>query len=135
MAAGDPTLVDGPILPEEFAATAKLDSKQESRYATLYQNLMSNTKADRDVARAARDKMRAGRAARQGGGMDRDQMRADRENMRPAMDNLRKSQEAFEKSLKDFLKPEQLKAYDDWKASKRSEMRAQFGGGQRPPRP
>lgn len=135
--AADPTLVDGPILPEEFAASAKLDSKQESRYASLYQNLMSSTKADRDAVRAARDKMRAAREAGQGGGQSggggRDQMRADREKLRPAMDNLRQSQDAFDRSLKEFLTPDQLKAYDDWKESKRAEMRAQFGGGGRRP--
>ncbi len=128
----DPTVLEGPMLPEEFAAQANLDDKQESRYATLYQNLMSSTKVDRAAVREARAKMQAAR--QNGGGMDRERMQADREKLRPAMENLRRSQEGFDAALKDFLKPEQLKTYEEWKESKREEMRQQFGG-QRAPRP
>lgn len=124
----DPTLVDGPMMPEEFAALASLDSKQESRYATLYQNLMTGTRGDRDALKAAREKRRQQMSS--GGQGDREAMRAEREKLRPAYDNLQKQQETFDKTLKEFLKPEQLKAYADWKDQKREEMRQQFGGGQ-----
>jgi Spy/CpxP family protein refolding chaperone len=124
----DPTLLDGPMLPEEFAASASLDSKQEERYATLYQNLMSNTRSDRDALKAAREKRRAQMSS--GGQVDREAMRAERERLRPLYDNLQRQTESFDKALKEFLKPEQLKAYNDWKERKREEMRAQFGGGQ-----
>jgi Spy/CpxP family protein refolding chaperone len=126
----DPTLIDGPIMPEEFAALATLDASQEKRYETIYQNLMSNTRSDRDVLRAARDKRRA--AMSSGGQVDREAMRAEREKLQPSYENLQKQQETFDQALKEFLKPDQLKKYGEWKDQKREEMRAQFGGGRRP---
>ena len=126
----DPTLIDGPMMPEEFGALASLDATQEQRYETIYQNLMSSTKGDRAALKEAREKRRA--AMSSGGQVDREAMRAEREKLRPMYDNLQKQQETFDKALKEFLKPEQLKKYDDWKEQKREEMRAQFGGGRRP---
>lgn len=126
----DPTVIDGPIMPEEFAALAALDSAQERRYATIYQNLMTSTRSDREGLKEAREKRRQ---MASGGQVDREAMRADREKLQPAYANLQKQQESFDKALKEFLKPEQLKAYNDWKESKREEQRAQFGGqGRRP---
>lgn len=124
----DPTLLDGPMMPEEFTALAGLDAAQEKRYEAIYQNLMTSTKGDRAELQAARDKRRAAMAS--GGQVDRQAMQAEREKMRPKYDNLQHQQETFDKALKEFLKPDQLKKYDDWKEQKREEMRAQFGGGQ-----
>lgn len=124
----DPTLVDGPMMPEEFGALASLDATQESRYATLYQNLMTSTKSDRAALQAARDKRRQQMAG--GGQVDREAMRAERERLRPMYESLQKQQETFDKALKDFLKADQIKKYEEWKESKREELRAQFGGGQ-----
>lgn len=124
----DPTLIDGPMIPEEFSALASLDNKQESQYATMYQTLINNTRTDREALKAARDKRRQQMSS--GGQVDREAMRAEREKMRPMVENLQKQQESFEKGIKGFLKPDQLKAYDDWKEQKREEMRQQFGGGQ-----
>jgi Spy/CpxP family protein refolding chaperone len=124
----DPTLLDGPLMPEEFAALASLDASQESRYATLYQNLMGNTRSDRAAVQAARDKRRQQMTG--GGQVDREAMRSERERLRPMYEKLQKEQETFDEALKDFLKPDQLKKYEEWKAAKREELRARFGGRQ-----
>ncbi|HWA15065.1 MAG TPA: periplasmic heavy metal sensor [Gemmatimonadales bacterium] len=126
----DPTLIDGPMMPEEFTALASLDAAQEKRYESIYQALMSSTRSDRAELQAAREKRR--QAMSSGGQVDREAMRAEREKMRPLYENLQKQQESFDKALKEFLKPEQLRKYEAWKEQKREEMRAQFGGGRRP---
>ena len=130
----DPTLIDGPMMPEEFAALAALDSKQEGQYEKLYQDLMTSTKGDRQELKDARDKRRQQMAAGGGPGqVDRAAMQAERDRLRPKYQNLQNQQEKFESGLKSFLKPDQLKKYEDWKEEKREEMRAQFGGGRRQP--
>lgn len=125
----DPTLVDGPMMPEEFAALASLDAKQEGQYEKLYQDLMTSTKSDRQELKEQRDKRRQQMAAGGGPGQgDRAAMQAERDRLRPKYQNLQNQQEKFENGLKAFLKPEQLQKYQDWKEEKREEMRAQFGG-------
>lgn len=126
----DPTLIDGPLMPEEFGALASLDATQESRYATLYQNLMTSTRTERDELKAAREKRRQ---AMSGGTVDRQALRAELEKLQPAYQRVRQQQETFESALKEFLSKDQLKKYSDWKDQKREEMRAQFGGGNRRP--
>jgi hypothetical protein len=118
----DPVVLEGPPAPEDFVKLASLDDAQKTQYATLYQNLMSDTKPQRDSLSQMRESMRAARERGE---------RPDMSAMRGAGSDLRQSlqqkQDAFDSALKDFLSADQLKKYDAWKDQKRQEARQRFG--------
>lgn len=118
----DPVVLQGPPSPDHVDSVMTLDEAQKTRYATLYQNLMASTKAERDELQQARESFRSG-----GGDADPEARGRLREAMRENMETLTARQKSFDDALKEFLTKAQLKQYGDWRDARRKEMRERFG--------
>jgi hypothetical protein len=114
----DPVVLDGPPAPDRVDSVMTIDSAQKARYATLYENLMSSTKSERDQIRQTREAFRSG--------ANPDEMQSRRGEMQGAMQTLADRQKSFDTALKDFLNKDQLKQYDSWRDARRKEMRERF---------
>lgn len=125
----DPTVIDGPPAPDRVDSVMTLEPAQKDRYSTLYQNLMTSTKSERDQVAEARAAFRNG-----GGDADPEARQRSRDSMREAMQTLRDRQKSFDEALKDFLNKDQLKQYDEWRKARRKEMadRRSARGGRGP---
>jgi hypothetical protein len=99
-----------------MAALVQLDEPARQRYATLYENLMSQTKVERDSLVVLRQARRA--AMGQGGGPDRRYGMGAGAGMRQDLEN---QQNQFDKALEEFFTKDQLKKYKDWRDQRRKE--------------
>ena len=107
-----------------MAQLVKLDDNARQRYATLYQNLMTGTRSERDSLTALRQARRA--EMEQGGEPYQ------RRGMGPdagLMEALEHRQQQFDKALEEFFSKEQLMLYHDWRDERRKEARERM----RPP--
>ena len=148
----DPVVMKGPPSPDSMATLVGLDTASTERYATLYQNLMTATKPQRDSLAALRRSWRGmtgngdggdstlagggggggggswggGEGRRGGGGM----MRGPANDLRQY---LADQQKRFDDALGDILTKDQMKTYRDWRDQQRKQARErmrQMRGGQ-----
>ena len=110
----DPVVVEGPPAPAEFARITSVPDTQ--RYARLYEHFMTSTRSQRDSLVAARAAMRGAFEDR-----DRDAGRRQMSLVKSLGDDLSKQQETFDKAVKEALKKEEWKKYQDWRADRRQE--------------
>jgi hypothetical protein len=110
----DPVVAEGPPPPEQFATITSVADTQ--RYATLYGHFMANTKPQRDSLAAARTAMRDAFEDR-----DREAGRRQMSLLKSLSDDLAKQQETFDKAVKEMLKKDEWKKYQDWRADRREE--------------
>jgi Spy/CpxP family protein refolding chaperone len=123
----DPVVAEGPPPPAQFATITSVADTQ--RYATLYDHFMTNTKPQRDSLAAARIAMRSAFEDR-----DREAARRQMSLLKSLGDDLAKQQETFDKAVKEMLKKEEWKKYQDWRADRRKEAedrRQEMMGGRR----
>ncbi len=118
----DPLLLEGPPAPKEMGTIVTLDTTQRARYATLYENFMKDTKADREELRNLHQQMREAME-----NQDRSSGMRFMETTRELTDRLHTGQEAFDKSLKSLLSKEQWKTYDKWRKDTRKKMEDAHG--------
>jgi hypothetical protein len=124
----DPVVLNGPPAPDSMAALVGLEGDAQSTYATMYENLMASTRAERDSLVALREARRnawaSGEGPRGGGGMDQ---------TRQIRDYLASKQKEFDQALPDVLSADQMKKYRDWRDQQRHDaeqrMRDRRGGG------
>jgi hypothetical protein len=129
----DPVVLDGPPVPDSMAALVGLNGDGLARYTTMYQNLMTSTKTQRDSVAA----LRAARmAARQAGAEGQRRGPGGMSGMRELRQYLEDRQNQFDDALKDLLDQGQLKRYQEWRGQRRKEaedrmreMRQMNGGG------
>ncbi len=121
----DPVVMAGPPGPEEMTTLVALTEGQQSHYATLYQNLMAETKSERDSLAALRAARRdeQGREGRGAGGA-----RPMMGGMAEIRSDLEQKQRGFDAALKDFLTRDQWKRYGAWLDQRRSEARERMRG-------
>jgi len=138
----DPVVLKGPPSPDSMAALVGLDTASTERYATLYQNLMTATKPQRDSLATLRQSWRGragngdgvdstlagggggggggswggGEGRRGGGGM----MRGPANDLRQY---LADQQKRFDDALGDILTKDQMKTYRDWRDQQRKQAR------------
>lgn len=113
----DPVVMEGPPAPDSMAGLVGLSGDGLARYSTMYQNLMTSTKPQRDSAAA----LRAQRMAeRQGGGPDA-RARGGAQGMREIRQYLEDRQKQFDDALKDVLDQSQFRKYQDWRGQRRKE--------------
>ncbi len=125
----DPVVIDGPPAPDSMARLVGLSGTALARYTTMYQNLMSATRPQRDSIAAFRE---ARRAARAGGGEDRPQ-RGGMEGMRALQEYLANRQRQFDQALEeDVLDHNQQKAYRDWRDQRRHDAEKRMREMRRP---
>lgn len=125
----DPVVVDGPPAPDSMAKLVGLSGAKLERYTTMYQNLMSSTKPQRDSVLAMRE---ARRAARENGSDDRPP-RGGMEGMRDLVQGLADRQQQFDRALEaDVLDKNQVKAYHDWRDERRHDAEKRMRGMRRP---
>lgn len=100
-----PELMTGPPAAAEMTKLASLDSSQAARYATLYQNFMDGSAADRDSLKTMMEQRRStgaqGMAAPSGARGD-------------LVKDLEQQQKSFDSTLKGLLTKDQWKAYQGW---------------------
>jgi hypothetical protein len=108
----DPVVVEGPPAPAEFARITSVADTQ--RYARLYGHLMTATRPQRDSLAAARSAMRDAFQDR-----DREAGRRQMSLVKSLGDDLSKQQETFDDAVKEILKKEEWKKYQDWRADRR----------------
>lgn len=96
-----PELMTGPPAPAEMTKLASLDASKAASYATLYQNFMDSSVADRDSLKAMMQQRGQGMAAPAGArsGLVKD---------------LGQQQKSFDSTLKGLLTKDQWKAYQGW---------------------
>ena len=114
----DPVVMEGPPAPDSMAQLVKLDTNARQRYATLYENLMSGTRTERDSL-AALSQARRGEMEQGGGPYQRHGMGAGA----GLRDDLEHRQQQFDKELEGFLTKDQLKQYHDYRDQRRKEAR------------
>lgn len=120
----DPVLREGPPAPDSMAQFVQLDANTRQRYATLYDNLMADTRVERDSLAALRQARWAERA--EGGGASRHRQMGEGAEIRQ---DLARRQQQFDKALEEFLSKDQMKRYHDWREARRKEARQRM----RPP--
>jgi Spy/CpxP family protein refolding chaperone len=123
----DPVVAEGPPPPTEFATITSVADTQ--RYATLYGRFMANTKPERDSLAAARTAMRNAFEDH-----DREAGRGQMSLLKSLGDDLAKQQETFDNALKEMLKKDEWKKYQNWRADRRKEAedrRQEMMGGRR----
>lgn len=123
----DPVVVEGPPSPAEFAKITSVADTQ--RYAHLYDHFMTSTGPQRDSLAAARSAMRDAFENR-----DREAGRRQMSLLKSLGDDLSKQQETFDSAVKEMLKKEEWKKYQDWRADRRQEAeehRHEMMGGRR----
>jgi hypothetical protein len=111
----DPVVMEGPPSPDSMTSIASLDERQRARYATLYQNLMSSTKSERDEVAQSRAAMR--------GTTDRDARHQAMEGLRQTIQSLQSQQQVFDDTLNEFLTKEEMRRYADWRDARRKAAR------------
>jgi hypothetical protein len=125
----DPLVIDGPPAPDSMAKLVGLKGPALARYTTMYQNLMTSTKAERDSVIAFRE---ARRSAREGGSQDRPD-RSAMEGMRALQEYLVDKQRQFDRALEaDVLDKTQVKAYHDWRDERRHDAERRMRDMRRP---
>ncbi len=121
----DPVVMQGPPRPEEMTRLAVLSEGQQSHYATMYENLMTDTKSDRDSLAALRAARRAERGQADGSGAGH---RGPIGGMGELRTDLEQKQRSFDAALKDFLTRDQWERYEAWRDQRRNEARERMRG-------
>jgi hypothetical protein len=114
----DPVVAEGPPAPAEFAKITTVADTQ--RYARLYEHFMTSTRPQRDSLANARSAMRSAFEDH-----DRDAARNQMDLLKSLGDDLSKQQETFDGAVKDMVKKDEWKKYQDWRAERRKEAEAQ----------
>jgi hypothetical protein len=117
MPALDPVVMEGPPAPDSMASLVGLSGDALDRYSTMYQNLMTSTKPQRDSVAALRAQRMADRQSGEGGPRGPGGM----QGMRELRQYLEDRQQQFDAALKDVLDHDQLKKYEDWRGQRRKE--------------
>jgi len=110
----DPVVAEGPPPPAEFARITSVADTQ--RYATLYRHFTDNTKPQRDSLTAARAAMRGAFEDH-----DREAGRRQMSLLKSLGEDLAKQQETFDRAVKETIKKDEWKKYQDWRAERRDE--------------
>lgn len=135
----DPVVFEGPPAPAEMKALLTLNENAAGKYTSLYANLMSTTKAQRDSLRTFRGERMAAVAKGEIGPGDGPPP----VTMRRLHLALEEKQELFDREFKAAVTPEQWQRYQTYREVRRQEafeaMRQLHGapgrggpGGQRP---
>jgi hypothetical protein len=112
----DPVVLEGPPAPDSMAALVGLSGEALTRYGTMYQNLMSSTKSQRDSVAAFREARRGART----GGNEGPPMGGGMDAMRSLRESLENRQKQFDQALEqDVLSRDQAKTYHDWRDQRR----------------
>jgi hypothetical protein len=120
----DPVVFQGPPMPDSMATLVGLDAGGVARYATMYQNLMTSTKSERDSLASIRQARRASRENGVG-----PQERGGPGGMREIRQYLEDRQKQFDQALGDVLSKEQLKRYQNWREQRRRQAQSEMRDG------
>ena len=113
----DPVVFEGPPTPAEMKALLTLSENAAGKYASLYANLMSTTKAQRDSLRTFRGERMAAVAKGEIGPGDGPPP----VTMRRLHLALEERQELFDREFKAALTPEQWARYQTYREVRREE--------------
>jgi hypothetical protein len=126
MAAPDPIVLHGPPAPSEFARIVELPADQVSRYAEMYDRLMTTTRPQRDSLETLSRGMREAVESR-----DRASAERQRAVVQPLVQELERRQAAFDGTLRDLLEQSQWKRYERWRDDERKRANDERRGRRR----
>lgn len=110
----DPALIQAPPTPAEMTTLAHLDTVQGSRYSTIFDRFMEDTRAERDS-------LRLGAGSRAGQPAAGPPSSSD---MQSLVRDLAHERKTFDGVLKDMLSKDQWKSYQKWLETRRKEVSA-----------